>query len=76
MKLDDLHGQQVTCHLDELHPHPSYARHQRRILLALELEPWFKEKARSNLRAGGQNKGSSKLTEAESWMSGPKLPPP
>jgi len=36
-----------------------------RILLALELEPWFKEKARSNQRAGGQNKGSSKLTEAE-----------
>jgi hypothetical protein len=37
-----------------------------RILLAIELEPWFKEKARSNQRAGGQNKGSSKLTEAES----------
>lgn len=36
-----------------------------RIVLALELEPWFKEKARSNQRAGGQNKGSSKLTEAE-----------
>ena len=143
MKLDDLHGQQVTCHLDELHPHPSYARHQLgvpacklsalaergdlafqeplvitqdgtiidgharwelarlqgrqtlrcieyqlteaealhwllqrhrrlnglnafvRILLALELESWFKEKARSNLRAGGQNKGSSTLPEAD-----------
>jgi len=36
-----------------------------RILLAVELEPWFKERARSNQRAGGQNKGSSKLTEAE-----------
>jgi hypothetical protein len=36
-----------------------------RILLALDLEPWFKEKARSNQRAGGHNKGSSKLTEAE-----------
>jgi hypothetical protein len=36
-----------------------------RILLALELEPWFKEKARMNQRAGGQNKGSSKLTEPE-----------
>ncbi len=35
-----------------------------RILLALELEPWFREKARSNQRAGGQNKGSSNLTEA------------
>jgi hypothetical protein len=36
-----------------------------RILLALDLEPWLKEKARSNQRGGGQNKGSSKLTEAE-----------
>ena len=36
-----------------------------RILLALELEPGFKEKARSNQRTGGQNKGSSKLTEAQ-----------
>ena len=36
-----------------------------RILLALELEPWLKEQARSNQRAGGQNRGSSKLTEAE-----------
>jgi hypothetical protein len=35
-----------------------------RILLALELEPWLKEKARSNQRAGGRQKGSSKLTEA------------
>jgi hypothetical protein len=35
-----------------------------RILLALELEPWFKEKARANQRAGGRQKGSSKLTEA------------
>jgi hypothetical protein len=36
-----------------------------RILLALDLEPSLTIKARSNLRAGGQNKGSSKLTEAE-----------
>jgi hypothetical protein len=33
--------------------------------LALELEPGFKEKARANQRVGGQNKGSSNLTEAE-----------
>jgi hypothetical protein len=37
-----------------------------RILLALDLVPGLKEKARSNQRAGGQIKGSSKLTEAES----------
>lgn len=36
-----------------------------RILLALELEPEFKEKARTNQRFGGHNKGSSKLTEVE-----------
>jgi hypothetical protein len=36
-----------------------------RILLALELEPWLKEQAKSNQRVGGQNRGSSKLTEAE-----------
>jgi hypothetical protein len=136
-------GQLVICRLDELHPHPSYVRHQfsvpasqlsaiadrgdrafleplaitrdrtildgyarlelarlrgratlpciecdltesealhwllqkhrrsnglndfSRILLALDLEPWFKEKARSNQQAGGRGKGSSKLTEAE-----------
>jgi hypothetical protein len=36
-----------------------------RILLALELEPWLKEQAKSNQRAGGQNRVSSKLTEAD-----------
>jgi hypothetical protein len=35
-----------------------------RILLAMDLEPWFREKARSHQQAGGRNKGSSKLTEA------------
>jgi hypothetical protein len=142
-QLDDIHGQLVTCRLDELRPHPGYVqhhltvpvcklstlaergdlafreplvitrdhtivdgyarwklarlqgrstlpcikyelteseaphwllqRHRRsdglnaftRILLALDLEAGFKEKAQSNQQAGGQNKGSSKLTEAE-----------
>jgi hypothetical protein len=36
-----------------------------RILLALELEPWLTEQARSHQKAGGENKGSSKLTEAD-----------
>ena len=140
---DDLQGRLVSCRVDELRPHPSYARHhiaipasqlsplvelgdlafrepllitqdrtildgyarwelarQRgrlmlpcleydlpesealywllqkhrrsngmnafsRILLALELEPWLKEQAKSNQRAGGKDKGSSKLTEAD-----------
>jgi hypothetical protein len=36
-----------------------------RILLALELEPCSRERALSNQRLGGQNKGSSRLTDAE-----------
>ena len=36
-----------------------------RILLALDLELWFREPARVNQSAGGRTKGSSKLTEAE-----------
>jgi hypothetical protein len=36
-----------------------------RILLARELEPWFKERAIENQKAGGKNKGSSNLSEAE-----------
>jgi hypothetical protein len=36
-----------------------------RILLVLDLEPWFREQARVNQSAGGRSKGSSKLTEAE-----------
>jgi len=36
-----------------------------RILLALELEPWFKERAKLNQRIGGREKGSSQLTEAD-----------
>lgn len=36
-----------------------------RILLALELEPWFRDQARSNQSVGGRLKGSSNLTKAE-----------
>jgi hypothetical protein len=36
-----------------------------RILLALDLELWFREQARLNQSAGGRIKGSSKLTDAE-----------
>jgi hypothetical protein len=141
-ELDGNRGHLVTLHPDELHPHPSYARHnltvhayqlsavaelgdlafrepliitqdhiildgfarwtlarlqgrsaleciqyemsesealqnllQRhrrssglndfiRICLALELEPFLKSKGRAKQQAGGQNKGSSTLTEA------------
>ena len=48
-------------------------RHQRqkglnsfiRILLALDLEPSLQEKARTNQRVGGQDKGRSNLTQAQ-----------
>lgn len=36
-----------------------------RILLALELEPWFKERAKRNQQIGGRRKGSSQLTGAD-----------
>ena len=36
-----------------------------RILLALDLELWFRQRARANQSVGGRIKGSSKLTEAE-----------
>jgi len=35
-----------------------------RIVLALDLEPWLQEKARSNQRSGGRSKGSSTLAKA------------
>jgi hypothetical protein len=36
-----------------------------RILMALELEPWFRERAKVNQRFGGREKGSAHLAEAE-----------
>jgi hypothetical protein len=36
-----------------------------RILMALELEPWFRDHAKSNQRIGGRDKGSTQLTEAD-----------
>jgi hypothetical protein len=36
-----------------------------RIELALDLEPYFRDKARTNQEAGGKDKGSSKLTIAQ-----------
>ncbi len=36
-----------------------------RVLMALELEPWFRERAKSNQRTGGRDKGSTRLAEAD-----------
>ena len=49
----------------EKHRRPDGLNAYCRILLALELEPWFKARARSNQSLGGQKKGSSNLTEAD-----------
>ena len=45
------------------HCRPDWLNAFSRIQLALDLEPWFQEKARTNQSNGGKNKGSSKLTE-------------
>jgi hypothetical protein len=61
-----------VCHLTEQealqrmlqnHCRPDWLNAFSRVELALELEPWFREKARANQSAGGKNKLSSKLTE-------------
>ena len=36
-----------------------------RVLMALELEPWFRDRAKSNQRFGGREKGSTQLAEAD-----------
>ena len=45
------------------HCRPEWLNAFSRVQLALELEPWFREKARANQSAGGKDKLSSKLTE-------------
>ena len=47
------------------HQHSAGLNAFNRIMLALDLESSFQERARSNQRAGGKYKGSSNLTEAE-----------
>jgi hypothetical protein len=42
---------------------PEWLNAFSRVQLALDLEPWFREKARANQSAGGKEKVSSKLTE-------------
>ncbi len=47
----------------QTHCRPDWLNAFSRVQLALDLEPWFQEKARINQSNGGKNKGSSKLTE-------------
>ena len=47
------------------HQRPSHLNDFIRILLALDLEPFLRDKAKRNQRYGGGNKGSSNLAEAD-----------
>ncbi len=55
----------ALLHLLQNHRGSAGLNHFTRILLALDLEPWFKMQARSNQQRGGLMKGSSNSTQAE-----------
>jgi len=61
----DMTEEESLLWLIQKHQRSSSINDFSRILLALELEPWFKTRARSNQQVGGQMKGSSNLTEAD-----------
>ena len=60
----DLTEEEALLHLLSSQRRSEVLNDFTRIVLALELEPWLQEQARSNRRIGGQLKGSSNLTEA------------
>jgi ParB-like chromosome segregation protein Spo0J len=60
----DLSQSEALAKLIQTHRRSTGMNDFSRILLAMDLEPDLKEKARLNQRLGGQNKGSSNLTEA------------
>jgi hypothetical protein len=55
--------QEALQRILQTHPRPEWLNAFSRVHLALDLEPWFREKARANQSAGGREKLSSKLTE-------------
>jgi hypothetical protein len=55
--------QEALQRILQTHRRPEWLNAFSRVHLALELEPWFREKARANQSAGGKDKVSSKLTE-------------
>ena len=60
----ELTDEEALLSLLQIQRRSSHLNSFSRILMALDLEPWLKEKARLNQRIGGQHKGSSNLTEA------------
>ncbi len=61
----DMTEEEALLWLIQKHRRTSSINDFSRILLALELEPWLKARARSNQQVGGQLKGSSTLTKAD-----------
>jgi hypothetical protein len=61
----EMTDEDALLHLLQNHRGSAGLNHFTRILLALDLEPWFKMQARSNQQRGGLMKGSSNLTQAE-----------
>ena len=57
--------QEALLWLIQKHQRSSSLNDFSRILLALELEAWFRARARVNQQSGGQLKASSNLTEAD-----------
>jgi len=55
--------QEALQRILQTHRRPEWLNAFSRIQLALDLEPWLREKARANQSAGGKEKVSSKLTE-------------
>jgi len=55
--------QEALQRILQTHRRPEWLNPFSRVRLALDLEPWFREKARANQSAGGIEKASSKLTE-------------
>jgi hypothetical protein len=61
----DVNESEALLWLIERHKRVSSLNDFSRILLTLELEPVFKERAASNRSRGGREKGSSNLSEAD-----------
>lgn len=59
----DLSGEESLCWLIQTHLPSRGLSAYCRILLALDLEPSLRERARANQQAGGRNKASPSLTE-------------
>lgn len=55
--------QEALQRILQSHRRPEWLNAFSRVQLALDLEPWFRERARANQSAGGKEKVSSKLTE-------------